>query len=323
MSYNLSQLRILWEISSDGNKWANITSSSRQVDGDFNVYNLKSDIIEQVWRSFLDEDGSAWFIVDCGSQETGTAVKAVTFDTVALLNHNLSPSAKVYLYGWGNADTNTPPTKAQMLSYTESANGRVTLLDGVSPYNAHKDLLYVQSISENTRTVSKARRYWMLRVVDPANTNSTDDGVDGNGAVIMKPFIQLGRFIAGQATILTTQENITSSITYREVSYKDEVKLTGFTSVSNARSMKKKVKVSLKNINAISSSPAETSNYTNIKRFIRYCRDTLKSLVIIDSRSPYQFYAYAKLTETPSEECNYLDDSSLYVSMDLEWDEAQ
>jgi hypothetical protein len=325
MTYNLSQIRILWEIASDGLKWANIKGNSVQVGGDFSVLNVKSDVVEQVWRSLLDkDDDSAWFIIDCGETEvSGTATKAIMFDTLALLNHNLSPTAKISVYGYGSASTGAAPTKAQMLANGDAV---VTLFKDKSPKADYADFIWVMPVADYATTIIKPRRYWMVHIKDPANTNEVNTAPSGE-APSMKKYIQIGRFVAGEATIFTTEENITSEIEYQEVSYKDEVRITGFTSISNARSIKKKIKTELKNINALASDTSASGrtfhNYKNIKRFIRYCRDTLKSLVIVDSRDPYMFYAYGKLTETPVESCNYLDDRSMYVSMNLEWDEAK
>jgi hypothetical protein len=56
---------------------------------------------------------------------------------------------------------------------------------------------------------------------------------------------------------------------------------------------------------------------------IKYCRDTLKMLVIIDPANPYRFSCFAKLNEIPMEKARYVDASNLYASISATWDEGR
>ena len=299
LSYNLSQLRILWEISSDGLIYDNIFASSPAMFGDFSVYNLKSDIVEQVWRTA--ETGEAFFQLDCGANGDGPS-KTVIFDTIAFLNHNLTPAAKINIWGWG-ASINPPPEKSVLKTLGTKIVTDLKPLDDVN----EKNIIWVSP----TEVAGMGYRHYLIQIEDPTNS-------DG--------YIQLGRFLAGAASIFTTEENFTANFTFQEASYKDEVKISGFTSISSARSLKKNMSVEFKNLNGApytATGAKRASNYSNFKRYARYCRDTLKALIIPDSRAPYLFSLYAKMSEMPKEKCNFLDTDALYIDMDVEWDEAK
>lgn len=92
--YNTNRLRILCEFPSRGTTGANWTSTSTET-GDFSVYNLNTDIVEQVWRS----NGATSVILVCDTQVSqGTLV-----DTMAMLNHNLTTSATISFEGSNSA----------------------------------------------------------------------------------------------------------------------------------------------------------------------------------------------------------------------------
>jgi hypothetical protein len=299
LAYNLSQLRILWEIASDGLIYENIINSSSAAYGDFGVYNLKSDIVEQVWRTTNTANG--YFQIDCG-ENNGGPTKSVIFDTIAFLNHNFTPAAKINIWGWGASNQSAPTVSALKSNGTKI----VTDLKPVDDVN-EKNVIWVSP----TEVSGTGFRHYLIQIEDPNNA-------DG--------YLQLGRFVAGAATIFTTEENFTADFTFQEVSYKDEVKINGFTSISSARSLKKKMTVEFKNLNGAPHKEDGTkrvSNYSNFKKYARYCRDTLKALIIPDARAPYLFSLYAKMSETPVEKCNFLDENALYVNMDVEWDEAK
>jgi hypothetical protein len=104
--YNTTNLRILCHFPSRGssiisgtNAWGqsigygrNWVSSSTQA-GDFSVYNLNTDIIEQYWRS---ASGVVTGInLDCDTEIN----QGVFLDTLAILGHNMTKSANVSLIG--------------------------------------------------------------------------------------------------------------------------------------------------------------------------------------------------------------------------------
>lgn len=92
--YNTTNLRILCEFPSRGTTGTNWTSTSTET-GDFSVYNLNTDIVEQVWRS----NGATSVILECDTQVTQGAL----VDTMAMLNHNLTTSATISFEGSNSA----------------------------------------------------------------------------------------------------------------------------------------------------------------------------------------------------------------------------
>ena len=104
--YNTNNLRFMYEFPSRGlsgasgtNAWGNAAGSglswkSNSTEaGDFDVSNLNTDIVEQVWRSDL---GTVTGInLDCDTERP----QGVFLDTLAILNHNLTSSAVVNLIG--------------------------------------------------------------------------------------------------------------------------------------------------------------------------------------------------------------------------------
>jgi hypothetical protein len=91
--YNTDNLRILCDFDSRGVNNNNWTASSTAV-GDFNVNNVNTDIVEQVWRSIVTTGVTL-------SSDTGVP-QGTIIDTLAILNHNLTSSATVTLIGSNN-----------------------------------------------------------------------------------------------------------------------------------------------------------------------------------------------------------------------------
>lgn len=87
--YNTTNLRIMCDFPSRGETGSNWTASSTAPSSTnaFNVNNLNTDIVEQVWRS----NGDPSVTLTCDTQRTG----GVFVDTIAILNHNLSGGAEV------------------------------------------------------------------------------------------------------------------------------------------------------------------------------------------------------------------------------------
>ena len=152
--YNTDRLRVLCEFPSRGvasgsgnNAWGNPIAtgqtwlaSSTQA-GDFDVSNLNTDIVEQIWRS---ADGFITGVnLDCDTE----IPQGVFLDTFAILNHNFTTSATVDLIG-----SNSP---------TFSPVGTVINLD-VRPNNIFhiEPALPLQSF-----------RYWRIAIDDPTNTD--------------------------------------------------------------------------------------------------------------------------------------------------------
>jgi hypothetical protein len=150
--------------------------------------------------------------------------------------------------------------------------------------------------------VIQKRRNWCVEINDPTNP-------DG--------YIEIGRFVAGQASILTELENITHSLSYTEESFKDEMQINGFSSISNNRALKKKLTVSFENINL------NAANWAILRRYMRYARDTKKALILPDPTEVYRFNLYAKLKKMPEQKVTYIDNQTVYGSFNLEWDEGR
>ena len=129
--------------------------------------------------------------------------------------------------------------------------------------------------------------------------------------------IEIGRLIAGEAFVFDT-ENCAQDVEFSYRNFKNEVNINGFTSASNNRALKKNLRLSLPNLNAISK-----TNYSEWNRMIKYCRDSLKMLVIVDPASPYRFSVFAKLQEIPAEKTRYIDGSNMYASITATWDEGR
>ena len=91
--YNTTNLRILCDFDSRGTVNNNWTASSTAV-GDFNVNNINTDIVEQVWRSTVTTGVTL-------NSDTGVP-QGTIIDTLAILNHNLTSSANVTLIGSDN-----------------------------------------------------------------------------------------------------------------------------------------------------------------------------------------------------------------------------
>lgn len=93
--YNTTQLRVLCEFLSRGITTTNWTASSTES-GDFDVNNLDTDIVEQIWRSATG--------VKSVNLDSDTGIpQGVFLDTAAILNHNLTTSATVTLQGSVNS----------------------------------------------------------------------------------------------------------------------------------------------------------------------------------------------------------------------------
>lgn len=104
--YNATNLRVMCDFLSRGspivtggnNAWGNPIGAGKNwransvANGDFSVFNLNTDIVEQVWRS-----GSG--VVTGLELDMDAETSTIFMDTFAILNHNISRSATVNLIG--------------------------------------------------------------------------------------------------------------------------------------------------------------------------------------------------------------------------------
>jgi len=206
--YNTTQLRIMWQFPSRGTpaqKGLNWTASSVAT-GDFSPNNLNTDIVEQVYRSAKGSHGYLELICDTGIPQ------GVAFDTLAILNHNLTSSAMVQVQG-ANEPTFSPPrflfnmkTEAQNMFY-------------IAPS-------FPTSLGQN--------RYWKFIFQNYTNPDE---------------YIQIGTIIFGMSEIFSIKESFENPVIVGFKHFKDEIQTEGFTRVTNDRTLKKFIKLSFKNLN--------------------------------------------------------------------------
>lgn len=277
--YNTKNLRILWEIGSDGLDETNNYTASSEKSTDKSIVNIKNDIIEKYWES--TSNINQWIQFDSGLN------KAIYIDTLALLGHNLSSSAILTLKGYGTGSDSTITDWSNIPVYA-------TIPTGTNPNDDR--VIYVHSTQPTTRY-----RHWRLEISDGSNSSST---------------LKIGRLIAGSSLIFNG-ENLLGNLRYGKTNYKDEIKLNGFSSVFNNRALKRKLNIGLNELNI-----QAYSNTNQLNKYLDYCRDTLKALVIVDPQNPYKYSVFAKLSSIPEQEINYVDSLNEYATISLSYDEG-
>jgi len=154
--YNTTNLRIMCDFLSRGspivtggnNQWGNPvgTGANWKVNtvafGDFQVENLNTDVVEQVWRGGTGVLTGVQ--LDMDSEGTG-----IFMDTFAILNHNISRSATVNLIG--------------------SSDPTFTLVEKLVPLAMTSDpnLFHVEQFLPPV-----GYKYWRLSIDDPTNTDN-------------------------------------------------------------------------------------------------------------------------------------------------------
>jgi hypothetical protein len=278
--YNTTQFRVLWEIASDGIVSNNFTAST-SASTDKSIANIKTDIVEQYWQSTGTDEH---FTFDVGTGRTSF------IDTIGFINHNLTTSAVVNIYGYGTSEDPAPGSWAGVPLYATIP------LPEDRPNE--ENLLW---IAEDFPL--EGFRHWRVTISDPTNP-------DG--------FIRVGRFVAGQALIFAGFENFIDRLNYGRKNFKDELSLNGYTTISNNRALKKFLRLTFTNLAQVNA-----NNYKNLETMLEYTRDTLKMLVIPDPQNPYNYSVYAKIAELPEEEHRYVDADTRYADLTISWNEAQ
>ena len=97
--YNTTHLRIMCDFPSRGTTGLNWVADSTEP-GDFDVNNVNTDIVEQVWRSAT---GDVAATLECDTEVT----QGILVDTIALLNHNITSSATIVMEA-SNSPTFSP-----------------------------------------------------------------------------------------------------------------------------------------------------------------------------------------------------------------------
>lgn len=281
VAYNITQMRILWEIKTDGLTANNYTAST-EASSDKAAVNVKSDIVEKYWEAATNDN--EWLQLDAGSG------KVISMDTFALIAHNLTGSAVVTLKGYGGSGDSAPGDWSVVDVYAT-----LTMPDDPDEDN----LIYI-----SPALPTESFRHWRIDIDDPTN----DDP------------IRIGRVVGGSALIFNG-ENCLDSIGLTDNSFKDEQQLNGFTSIANNRALKKRMALRFRNLDRVS-----YTNYRLLRRYMRYCRDTLKALVIVDpatETSKYQFTVFSKLSRMPDQEHRYVAADASYTTLELDLNEGR
>ncbi len=194
--YNNTQLRILCDFPSrgipalGGNNWTSVQAIAA---GDFDVNNLNTDIVEE--RTQTDGINALWQL-RCDTGLSNTFV-----DTLAILNHNFTTSARVEIQG--SDDPGFGTIKFTIVMDTELTN-----------------MYYVAPTLPNIPA-----RYYQISIQDPTNTDA-----DG---------LKIGTIVFGSSLILTRNEQFINPVTYGNRHFKDTLDTEGFTSSSNDRALRK------------------------------------------------------------------------------------
>lgn len=141
--YNITNLRVMCDFPSrgDGANWTASSTEASSTDS-FNILNVNTDVVEQVWRSASGVKTGITLDCDAGSGKT------IFLDTLAFLNHNMTTSANVTITGSDNP------------SHAPTGNV-ITLLVTETNY------VYIAPDLPNA-----GYRYWRISIDD--NTNSND-----------------------------------------------------------------------------------------------------------------------------------------------------
>jgi len=199
--YNTTNLRILCEFPSRGLTSSNWTANSTEP-GDFSVQNLDTDVVEQYWRSASGVTTGVVLTSDTGLPQ------GVFMDTLAILEHNLTRSAVVTLYG------SNDPTFS-IIGTTINLQARV------------QNMFYIHPVLPNA-----GWRYWRFEIDDPTNP-------DG--------FLKIGTIVFGASQIFQG-EDIVDEIEFELRDFAATVETEGYTRVSNSRSQKRRLRLDFKSL---------------------------------------------------------------------------
>lgn len=201
--YNATNLRILCDFPSrgDGNNWTANTTEPSATDS-YSILNVNTDITEQRWQSATGV--KTGIQLDC---DTG-AGNAVFLDTLALLNHNITTSAIVNLFGSDNP-THAPTGVTIPLTITED------------------NFIYIAP-----DLPTEGFRYWRIQIDDSTNPNAN---------------VSIGTIVFGQAVIFNN-ECFIDQVRRTRTNYTDSVFTEAFSNVQNDRGIKTSVRLTFKNI---------------------------------------------------------------------------
>jgi hypothetical protein len=203
--YNVTQLRILQDFVSRGTPalgGLNWTSNVALKVGDFTTVNLNTDVIEQ--RCQTSALPPLW-ILTC---DTGIPQGAF-IDTLAILGHNLTKSARVEVQG-------SPDPLFGSVGFSVVLNSELINTYWISPSLPNEGF-----------------RYWRLIIDDLTNPSGS---------------LYIGSIIFGSAAIMSVAETFENPIQYGLTHFKDSVETEGFRSVSNDRALRKQLTLNFSNL---------------------------------------------------------------------------
>jgi len=199
--YNSTNIRFLCEFPSRGLSSGNWTASSTEP-GDFGIENVDTDVVEEIWRSATGTITGINLTTDTGLPQ------GVFVDTFAMLNHNLTRSATVFLLGSNDPTFSTVgiTIPIPMLENNVSWVSDELPLDGY--------------------------RYWRITIDDSTNT-------DG--------FISIGCILMGSSQVFQG-ECFVDQVDFEIQDFASKVPTEGFTNVSNSRTQKRKVRLDFRSL---------------------------------------------------------------------------
>jgi hypothetical protein len=197
--YNITQLRILdmflsrGTIAQQGNTWTNEIVGGI-APGDYNVNNLNTDLVEQITKTSPAERR---FKIYCNTGIPNTFV-----DTIAIMNHNFTPSAVVEIVGFKDlADFNAGiPT--------------IVIRPVLEQYN-------IYWISQDLPL--NPAQYWRFDIQDVGNPYQ----------------LQMGTIVFGTSRIMTVAEGFDNPVSFGFKHYKDSVETEGFSNFSLDRALRR------------------------------------------------------------------------------------
>jgi len=201
--YNTNNLRVMCDFPSrgDGSNWT-ASSTEPSTTSSFDILNVNTDTTEEKWRSASGT--KTGILLDC---EADTGV-SIFLDTLAFMNHNMTTSASVVLFGSDNA-SHSPTGVTIPLTMVED------------------DFIYIAPDLPTT-----GYHYWRIAIDDLTNT---DD------------HISIGTIVFGSSQIFHN-ECFIDQVKKTRVNYVDSVFTEAFSNVRNDRGIKNKVKLTFKNI---------------------------------------------------------------------------
>lgn len=212
--------------------------------------------------------------------------QGITIDTLSIRNHNLTKNATVQLQGSDSPSFST-------------VNVSIDLTVEL------KNMYYVAQFFPVG--VANQNRYWKYVISDPTNP-------DG--------YIQIGIIIHGSADIFSVKENYDNPLKRGYKHFRDVNPTEGFTAKMNDRATRKYLTLRFTELERLH------MNFALLEDYIVFARTSLKCLIIPTPMYPSRYAVFAKLVSMPEIEERDISDmndptgASVYVSLELNWDES-